>query len=113
MTVSEVTTATGKPMSAGNGAGDICTFSATDDPSLVVYIQVYGNAISMGVAKKIESGGQPVSGLGDSAFWSVAGTLFVQKGTKGFTFTLPSLALSSRTAPAKIVTLAAAALTRL
>jgi hypothetical protein len=113
VTVSEVTAATGKPMTAGHGAGDICTFSATDDPSLIVYLQVYGNAISTGVARKIESGGQHVSGLGDVAFWSVAGTLFAQKGSKGLTITLPSLTLSSRTAPPKIVTLAAAALARL
>jgi len=113
VTVSEVTTATGKPMSAGQGAGDICSFSATGDPSLVVYIQVYANAVTVGVAKKVESSGQHVSGLGDDAFWTVAGNLFVQKGTRGFTITLPSLALSSRTAPPKIVTLATAALARL
>lgn len=113
VTVSEVTTATGKPMSAGHGGADSCSFSATGDPSLVVYIQVYANAVTVGVAKQVESSGQHVSGLGDDAFWTVAGNLFVQKGTKGFTITLPSLALSSRTAPPKIVTLATAALARL
>jgi hypothetical protein len=65
------------------------------------------------VAKTEESSGQRVPGLGDAAFWTVAGNLFVQKGKQGFTITLPSLALTSRTAPPKIVTLAAAALARL
>jgi len=113
VTVSEVTTATGKPMAAGNGAGDICSFSATGDPSLVVYIQVYANAETLAVAKQVESSGQHITGLGDDAFWTVAGNMFVQKGKRGFTITLPSLALTSRTAPPKIVTLATAALARL
>lgn len=113
VTVNEVTTATGKPMAAGHGADDFCTFSATGDPSLVVFIQVYANAETLAVARNEESGGQHVTGLGDDAFWTVAGNLFVQKGTRGFTITLPSLALSRRTAPPKIVTLATAALARL
>jgi hypothetical protein len=113
VTVNEVTTATGKPMAAGHGADDFCTFSATGDPSLVVYIQVYANAESLAVARNVESSGQHVTGLGDDAFWTVAGNLFVQKGKRGFTITLPSLALTSRTAPPKIVTLATAALARL
>ncbi len=113
VTVSEVTTATGKPMAAGHGAGDFCTYSATGDPSLVVYIQVYANAETLAVARHVESSGQHVTGLGDDAFWTVAGNLFVQKGTRGFTITLPSLALTGRTAPPRIVTLATAALARL
>ncbi len=113
VTVNEVTTATGKPMAAGNGTGDFCTFSATGDPSLIVYIQVYANAETLAVARQEESSGQHVTGLGDSAFWTVAGNLFVQKGERGFTITLPSLALTSRKAPPRIVTLATAALARL
>jgi hypothetical protein len=113
LTVNEVTTATGKPMAAGKGVGDFCTFSATSDPSLVVYIQVYSNAVTLAVARNVESGGLRVAGLGDAAFWSVAGNLFAQKGNRGFTITLPSLALTSRKAPPRIVTLAAAALARL
>jgi hypothetical protein len=113
VTISEVTTATGKPMAAGAGAGDICSFSATGDPSLVVYIQVYANAETLAVARQVESSGQHITGLGDDAFWTVAGNLFVQKGNRGFTITLPSLALTSRTAPPRIVMLAAAALARL
>ena len=93
-------------MAAGHGAGDFCTFSATGDPSLVVYVQVYANAETLAVARNEESSGQHVTGLGDDAFWTVAGNLFVQKGKRGFTITLPSLALTSRTAPPKIVTLA-------
>jgi hypothetical protein len=113
VTVGEVRMATGKHMTPGRGAGDICSFAAVGDPSLIVYIQVYRDAESLGVVKQEVSSGQHVSGLGDDAFWTVAGNLFVQRGSTGFTITLPSLALSSRTAPPKIVTLATAALARL
>jgi hypothetical protein len=113
VTVGEVVTATGKQMTRGRGAGDICSFAAVSDPSLIVYIQVYRSSESLGVVKQEVSSGQHVTGLGDDAFWTVAGNLFVQKGSAGFTITLPSLALTSRTAPPKIVTLATAALARL
>lgn len=112
LTVSEVTAATGKPMAAGNGAGDICSFSATADPSLVVYVQIYPDAQSMAAPKQVESGSEHLPGLGDDAFWTPAGTLFVQKGNRGFVIAMPSLALTSRKAPPAIVALATAALAR-
>jgi hypothetical protein len=112
VTVSEVTAATGKPMAAGNGAGNICVFSATADPSLVVYVQIYPDTPSMGTPKLNESGSEHLHGLGDDAFWTAAGTVFVQKGSQGFSIAMPSLALTSRNAPPAIVTLATAALAR-
>jgi hypothetical protein len=112
VTVSEVTAATGKPMAAGNDAGAICSFSATADPSLVVYVQIYPDAQSMVAPKQAEAGSEHVKGLGDDAFWTAAGTLFVQKGNRGFVITMPSLALTSSNAPPTIVTLATAALAR-
>lgn len=113
VTVGEVAAATGKPMAAGNGAGSICSYSATADPSLVVYIQIYPDTQSMAVPKQAETGSAHIAGLGDDAFWTTAGNLFVQKGSRGFSITMPSLALTSRTAPPKIVALATAALARL
>jgi hypothetical protein len=100
-------------MAAGNGAGNICSFSATADPSLVVYIQIYPDAPSMATPKQAEPGSEHLRGLGDNAFWTTAGTVFVQKSNRGFSITMPSLALTSRNAPPAIVALATAALARL
>jgi hypothetical protein len=112
VTVSQVTAATGKPMAAGNGAGNICVFSGKADPSLVVYVQIYPDAPSMATPKQVESGSEHLHGLGDDAFWTEAGIVFVQKSNRGFSISMPSLALASRDAPAAIVTLATAALAR-
>jgi hypothetical protein len=112
VTVSDVTAATGKPMAAGNGAGNICVYSATADPSLLVYVQIYPDTPSMGTPKLNETGSEHLHGLGDDAFWTAAGTVFVQKGSRGFSISMPSLALTSRNAPPAIVTLATAALAR-
>jgi hypothetical protein len=112
VTASEVATATGKPMAAGKGAGSICSYSATADPSLVVYVQIYPDTQSMAVPKQTEAGSEHLNGLGNDAFWTVAGNLFVQKGSRGFSINMPSLALTSRTAPPTIVALATAALSR-
>jgi hypothetical protein len=113
VTASEVSAATGKAMGQGHDAGTICSYSATADPSTVVYVQLYTDAGSMGGAKATEPGSEHVPGLGDDAFWTAYGTMFVQKGSRGFTISTPSLALTSTSAPQAILTLATAALTRL
>jgi hypothetical protein len=113
VTAGEVSTATGKAMGQGAGAGTICSYSATADPSTVVYVQLYNDAPSMGPAKAIEAGSEHLAGLGDDAFWARGGTLFVQKGNRGFTISTPSLALTSSRAPTAIRTLATDALGRL
>jgi hypothetical protein len=102
----EVTAAIGKPMGPGNDAGTVCFFSATSDKSLVLYVQIYGDAQSLAAPKDVETGSQHLTGLGDDAFWSSGGILFVQKGSRAFTISVPSLALTSTTAPEAIVTLA-------
>jgi hypothetical protein len=112
VTVSEVATATGKPMAAGQDGGSICSYSATADPSLVVYVQIYPDTQSMAVPKQTEAGSEHLNGLGSDAFWTVAGNLFVQKGSRGFSINMPSLALTSPKAPPTIVALATAALSR-
>ena len=106
MTTDEVTAAIGKPMGPGNAAGAICFFSATSDKSLVVYVQIYGDTQSLGAPKDVETGSHHLTGLGDDAFWSSGGILFVQKGNRAFTISVPSLALTSTTAPDAVVTLA-------
>lgn len=112
VTASEVAAATGKPMAAGNDGGSICSYAATANPSLVVYVQIYPDTASMAAPKQTEAGSAHVNGLGDDAFWTVAGNLFVQKGSRAFSISMPSLALTSTTAPPTIVTLATSALTR-
>jgi hypothetical protein len=112
VTTEEVTAAIGKPMGPGNDAGPICYFSATSDRSLVVYVQIYGDAQAMAAPKGVEDGSEHLPGLGDDAFWSSGGIVFVQKGTRAFTISVPSLALTSTKAPTAIVTLATAAAER-
>jgi hypothetical protein len=66
----------------------------------------------MAVPKQVEAGSAHLHGLGDDAFWTTDGSLFVQKGSRAFSISMPSLALTSRTAPPTIVALATAALAR-
>jgi hypothetical protein len=113
VTAGEVGAATGKAMGQGAGAGTLCSYSATADPSTVVYVQLYTDAPSMGPAKAIEAGSEHLAGLGDDAFWAAGGILFVQKGTRGFTISTPSMALTNTSAPKPILTLATDALARL
>jgi hypothetical protein len=113
VTATEVGAATGKPMGQGADAGTICSYSATGDPSTVVYVQLYTDAHSMGAVKATEPGSEHLPGLGDDAFWTVAGTTFVQKGSRAFTIFVPALALTSPTAPAVILTLTKIAAARL
>jgi hypothetical protein len=113
VTASEVSSATGKAMGQGADAGTICSYSATADPSTVVYVQLYTDAQSMDAAKATEPGSQHLPGLDDDAFWTAAGTAFVQKGSRGFTISIPSLALTSPSAPKALLTLAKIAADRL
>lgn len=117
VTADEVTTAVGKPMKLTGGAGSICTFGEVADPSLFIYVQIYADQASMATPKQLETtGGEHIDGLGDDAFWQgTAGMVFVQKGSRGFSFTLPSLAnltSSPDAVKANMVTLATAALAR-
>jgi hypothetical protein len=109
VTTAEVTAAIGKPMGPGNDAGAMCVFSATSDPSVVVYVQIYGDAQSLAAPKDVEGGSEHLPGLGDDAFWSASGIVFVQKGSRAFTISVPSLALTSTKAPTAILTLATVA----
>jgi hypothetical protein len=112
VTADEVSKATGKAMAAGSGDNAICAFSATADPSVVVYVQIYPDTASMAAPKQVESGSEHLAGLGDDAFYAVIGSVFVQKGSRGFSITIPSLALTTHKAPPAIVALATAALAR-
>ena len=94
VTADEVGTAIGKPAKLTGGAGAICTFGEIADPSVFVYVQIYADEAAMAVPKQLDGTGvEHLDGMGDDAFWvPVAGTLFVQKGSRGFSLSLPSLA---------------------
>jgi hypothetical protein len=94
VTVAEVTTATSTPMAESGDGGAICSYSATADPSVVLYLQIYADVPSMSLMKQAENAGSDhIAGLGDDAFWnSTTRTVFVQRGSRGLSITLPSLA---------------------
>jgi hypothetical protein len=115
-TTAQISTAAGKPMQSVGGAGDIvCTFSAVDDASFAMSVAIYNDEASMATIKSVESGSEHLAGLADDAFWNpTIGAVFVQKGSRGFSFTLPSFAnLTDNPAAVKsnMVTLAQEALT--
>ncbi|MEO8715905.1 MAG: hypothetical protein ABI369_12910 [Acetobacteraceae bacterium] len=116
VTLPEVTTAAGKPMTVSGDAGSICTFSATTDPSFLIAVQIYADAHSMALMTQLEPSSEHLAGLGDDAFWAAApGVVFVKKGSRAFAVVPPSLAnlsTSPAAVKAKLVTLATAALTR-
>jgi hypothetical protein len=92
-TVAEVSAGAGKPMKLTGGADTICAFGAVDDPSFFMYVQVYNDKDSMATPLGIETGSDHIDGLGDDAFFNkTTGMIFVRKGDRGFSFTLPSLA---------------------
>jgi hypothetical protein len=111
-TLAQVSAAAGKTMALTGGAGPICAYSAVGDPSLLVYVSTYADAAAMALMKEIDTDKTAdIAGLGDAAFWNdFAGTLFVAKGSRGFSVTAPGLG-SSSAAPdpavkARMVTLA-------
>ncbi|MDQ1493961.1 MAG: hypothetical protein QOG69_444 [Actinomycetota bacterium] len=115
-TAAQISTAAGKPMQSVGGAGDIiCTFSAVDDASFAMSVAIYNDEASMVTIKSVESGSEHLAGLADDAFWNpTIGAVFVQKGSRGFSFALPSFAnLTDNPAAVKtnMVTLAREALT--
>jgi len=117
VTADEVTAAVGKPMKLTGGADTICTFGEVADPSVFMYVQIYADKAAMATPKQLESAaGEHIDGMGDDAFWQgTAGMIFVQKGSRAFSFTLPSLAnltSSPDAVKANMVTLATAALAR-
>lgn len=112
LTVDEVAKATAMPMTVRGDADGICAYSATADPSQLVYVQIFPDTQSMVTPKGMETGSQHLTGLGDDAFFATAGIVFVQKGSRGFSITMPSLTVAGLEAPPQILTLAHAALTR-
>jgi hypothetical protein len=116
VTADEVSAAAGKPIAVSADAGTICTFSATADPSFVVFLQIYNDQPSMALMTQLEAGSEHLAGIADDAFWNATvGTVFVRKGSRAFSIALPSLANLSGSPDAikaNMGTLAKAALAR-
>jgi hypothetical protein len=113
-TTEQVSAAMGKPVKPSGGTDSICTFSVTSDPGLFMYVQIYPDKQSMGVMTQLEGIGDHVPHLGDDAFWAgPAGVVFVRKGNRAFSLSIPSLANLSGDPDAvksRMLTLAAQAL---
>jgi hypothetical protein len=115
-TVAQISTAAGKPMQNVGGAGDaICVFSAVDDASFAMAVSIYNDNPSMATMEQLATSSEHLVGLGDDAFWNPAlGAIFVKKGSRAFSFTLPSFAnltADPAAVKSKMVTLAQQALT--
>ena len=90
----DVTAAMKRTMKVSGGAGGaICTYSATDDPSVVLAVQTFASRAEMATDTQIEPSSEHVDGLGDDAFWnSTLDMVFVRKGDRAYALTSPSLA---------------------
>ena len=101
-TAEQISAAAGKPMHSVGGAGDtICVFSAVDDASFAMELTIYPDETSMAMMTQLASGGsEHLDALGDDAFWNpTLGTVFVKKGTRGFSFSCPRSRISLPTPP--------------
>lgn len=102
-------------MAMSGGSGNPCVFSAVADPSYSIHVQIYDDEACMVRIKELESLSEHLPGLGDDAFWhDISGTVFVQKGSRAFSFAapLPANFTSTNVQRAAMVTLAKAALGR-
>ena len=83
-----------RTMKVAGGAGSvICTYSAADDPSVVLAVQTFASRAEMATDTQIESSSEHIDGLGDDAFWnSTLDLVFVRKGDRAYAITSPSFA---------------------
>lgn len=90
----DVTSAMKRSMKVSGGAGGaICTYSATNDPSVALAVQVFATRAEMALDTQIEPSSDHLDGLGDDSFWnSTLDMVFVRKGDRAFAVTSPSLA---------------------
>jgi hypothetical protein len=90
----DVTAAMRQPMKVSGGAGGaICTYSATADPSALLYVQTFASPAEMATDTQLEASAEHIDGLGDDAFWnSTLDLVFVRKADRAFSVTSPSFA---------------------
>ncbi len=90
----DVTAAMKRTMKVSGGAGTaICTYSASDDPSVLLAVQTFASRADMATYTQIEPSGEHIDAMGDDAFWnSTLDLVFVRRGDRAFVVTSPSLA---------------------
>jgi hypothetical protein len=93
LTEGDATAAMRQPMKVSGDAGTICTYSATADPSVLLYVQTYASKAEATTNLQLEPMSEHIDGLGDDAFWNpTLDMVFVQNGDRSFAVTSPSLA---------------------
>jgi hypothetical protein len=94
LTEGDVTAAMRQAMKISGGSGSaICSYSATADPSVLLYVNTFATQADMATDLQVESSSDHIAGLGDDAFWnSTLDLVFVRSGDRGFAVTSPSLA---------------------
>jgi len=98
VTKADVSTAVGYQIvkSSGVNSGlvgtDICTFQGEAEGK-VVYVTIYNTPQAQRLPLEIQLGSEPVSGLGDSAFWASSAGFFVR--TRGRVLGLQDLSMTA------------------
>jgi hypothetical protein len=89
----DVTAAMRQPMEVSGDGGAICTYSATANPSVLLYLQTFATQAESATDTQLEPSSEHIDGLGDDAFWnSTLDMVFVRVGDRAFSVTSPSLA---------------------
>jgi hypothetical protein len=89
----DVTAAMRQAMKVSGDGGTICSYSATADPSALLYVNTFSSQSDMATDLQVESSSDHIAGLGDDAFWnSTLDLVFVRGGGRGLAVTSPSLA---------------------
>lgn len=101
VSVSDVTTAMGEPMTQLGDDGADCIYAATADQSNQLLVHEFLDQTNMNnLIQQLESSSEHVDGLGDDAFWNGhIDTMFVRTGARGFTITSTSLGAKTPTDP--------------
>jgi hypothetical protein len=89
----DVTAAMRQPMEVSGDGGASCSYSATADPSVLLYLQTFATQAEAATDAQLEPSSEHIDGLGDNAFWNpTLDMVFVQVGERAFAVTSPSLA---------------------
>ena len=114
VTKDAVSEAMGYPVALVAGVGLTCTFQTADSGHYLA-ITLYHSQADMAQMLQIEPGSEHTAGLGDDAFYTGTGILFVRQGDHAIEISDPDLAGSAAdTAPRDaLITLARTALPKL
>jgi hypothetical protein len=112
LTGADIGTVTGLPMTVSGTDGSVTCVYLSADKTQQFSVQILANRAAMVTLLQLEAGSVHLSGLGDDAFWSGAGILFVRVGDRAFSLSSQSIALSGDAAKAGMTLLATHALAK-